>query len=354
MQLSSIPARIAAIFAASAAPIYKNTVPLTQAGTTQPGQASYDVGFPGVTMQPAASGGINPYGQDFNGILNAMTAVDRWKSAGGNFTFDASFSTTVGGYPKGALILKADGSGFWLCGTDNNTVNPDTVGTGWSDPFAGRLLGVKVFATVGSSTYTPTVGTASVIVEVQGGGGAGGGSPATGATTASVCPGGNAGGYIKSRFTSGFSGALVSVGTGGTGGLGATGGAGAASSFGALSTAPGGSGGSTYPAVVPPMTNFNLTSYTNPSSSGFIIATGTGGRGQPGLASYLGYGGSGEGGFSVFGGGGPSAGLVATPTNGSAGPSYGSGGSGGAGGAGAAASTGGAGKSGIVIIWEYA
>lgn len=131
MQLSTIPAKIAAIFAASAPPTAKNTIPLTQAGITQPGQASFDVGFPAVTMQPAASGGINPYGQDFNGLGNAITGVQQWQCAGGGFPFDAAFAATVGGYPKGAFVLSATSDGYWLSLADNNSTNPDTGGANW-------------------------------------------------------------------------------------------------------------------------------------------------------------------------------------------------------------------------------
>ena len=131
MQLSSIPAKIAAIFAASAPTGYKNTIPLTQAEITQPGQASFDVGFPSVTMQPASAGGINPYGQDFNGLGYALTAPMQWLCASGNFPYDSAFSTSIGGYPKGALLLNATGDGFWINIADNNTSNPDSGGSNW-------------------------------------------------------------------------------------------------------------------------------------------------------------------------------------------------------------------------------
>lgn len=132
MQLSNIPAKIAAIFAASAPTGYKNTIPLTQAGIAQPGEASYDVGFPSVTMQPAASGGINPYGQDFNGLGFALSGPLQWVCAGGTFPFDSAFASTIGGYPKGAILQNATGDGFWLNLAENNSANPDTGGTNWA------------------------------------------------------------------------------------------------------------------------------------------------------------------------------------------------------------------------------
>lgn len=220
------------------------------------------------------------------------------------------------------------------------------------DSVKGRLLNVQKFSTAGTFTYTPTPGTTSVIIKVQAGGGAGGGSQATAAGTVSVCPGGNAGAYAESRLTSGFSGATIIVGAGGTGVLGAGGNPGGSSSFGGSISAPGGQGGNTYAAASPPVLNINGAAQT--SATGGNIVNAPGGRGQPAMASGVTFGGSGDGGASIFGGGGPASGAIATPTNGKAGVAPGSGGSGGAGGAGAGASTGGPGATGIVIVLEYA
>lgn len=154
MQLSNIPAKIAAIFAASAPTGYKNTIPLTQAGISQPGQASFDVGFPSVTMQPASAGGINPYGQDFNGLAYALTGPLQWLCAGGTFPFDSAFVTAVGGYPKGAILQNANGDGYWLNIADNNTANPDTGGANWV-PLNGYGLAAVAGLTNSNVTLTP-------------------------------------------------------------------------------------------------------------------------------------------------------------------------------------------------------
>jgi len=154
MQLSSIPAKIAAIFAASAPTGYKNTIPLTQAGISQPGQASFDVGFPSVTMQPASAGGINPYGQDFNGLAYALTGPLQWLCAGGTFPFDSAFATSVGGYPKGAILQNANGDGYWLNLADNNTANPDTGGANWV-PLDGYGVAAVTGLTNSNVTLTP-------------------------------------------------------------------------------------------------------------------------------------------------------------------------------------------------------
>jgi len=127
---SSPPAKILLPFAASG---LKNTIPVaSQIGAT-PGAASFTDGFPPLTMTPLASGGIPPSGGDFNGILNAITAIQQWQSAGGFFPYDVSFASQIGGYPMGAQLVKADGTGFWINQIDGNSSNPDTGGPGWID-----------------------------------------------------------------------------------------------------------------------------------------------------------------------------------------------------------------------------
>lgn len=97
-------------------------------------QASYDVGFPAITMLLKSAGGLPPKGQDFNQILYELASIARWAGAGGNYQFDSAFSTAVSGYPVGATVLSSDGAGFWLNGTNGNTTNPEAADytlTGW-------------------------------------------------------------------------------------------------------------------------------------------------------------------------------------------------------------------------------
>lgn len=208
----------------------------------------------------------------------------------------------------------------------------------------GTLINVQRFTA--SGTYTPTTGTNSVVVEIQGGGGAGGGSPAAGAAQCSTGAGGAAGGYIKHRMTSGFSGATVTIGAGGAGNSGAAGNAGGSSAFAGV-TCGGGSGG-------------NVTGAGAAANSiGTAGGTATGGSmlnvpGQPGGSSTfqasnnLGFPGSGA--ASQLGSGG--AGVV-NGTGGAA-TGFGSGGGGTLSSASTGAEIGGAGSSGVVIVWEYA
>ncbi len=122
MLASSIPSRIQLPFANSGT---KNTIPVaSQIGIT-PGAASYTDGFPPLTMTPIASGGVPPYGADFNGVLNAITAVQQWQSAGGVFKYDSTFATAIGGYPAGSVLESTDGVTQWISLIDNNSADPD-------------------------------------------------------------------------------------------------------------------------------------------------------------------------------------------------------------------------------------
>lgn len=148
MQISLIPAKLQKLWAVSGT---KNTIPVdSQIGIT-PGAASLTDGFPPLTMTPMAAGGVSPYGADFNGILNWLSAIAQWSNAGGQYPYDAAYSALIGGYPKGALLLKADGTGCWLSLADNNATNPETGGAGWTT--AG---GIPLLASAPTSQVTGT------------------------------------------------------------------------------------------------------------------------------------------------------------------------------------------------------
>lgn len=131
MQTSSQPKLLPVPFANGGA---KQDIPNdSQVGITA-GRASYTDGFPPLTRTPLAAGGIPPFGTDFNGVLNDITAAVRWAQAGGGYPFDATFNTEIAGFPKGAKIPNSTLDGFWLNTTDGNSVNPENTNgslTGW-------------------------------------------------------------------------------------------------------------------------------------------------------------------------------------------------------------------------------
>jgi hypothetical protein len=138
MQASQTPTLVPLAFAASGT---KNVIPEnSQIGIT-PGAASLQDGFPPLTFTPIAAGGVPPAGADFNGVLNLITQTIRWVNAGGHFKYNSTFASdaNVGGYPAGAILLNAAGTGIWQNTVDGNTTNPDTGGAGWIAGFSSPL-----------------------------------------------------------------------------------------------------------------------------------------------------------------------------------------------------------------------
>lgn len=124
-------------------------VPVTTSDATR---ASQTLGFPPLTMQPPEAGGKPPNGEDFNGGLNQIARVARWMMAGSDFPYDNAFATAsqIGGYASGAVIPRADGTGYWVSIADNNTTNPDaTDGTAanWLPAWVSGSASVSVSST---------------------------------------------------------------------------------------------------------------------------------------------------------------------------------------------------------------
>ena len=131
MQDSNSPAKIPLPFGASAGAGFINSVPTPSQIGIVPGRASFTDGFVPLNFQPVSAGGVPPYGGDFNGLLNQITAGLQWLQAGGPMPYDATFSAAIGGYPKYALIASTALGNLWQSLVDNNTSNPDTGGANW-------------------------------------------------------------------------------------------------------------------------------------------------------------------------------------------------------------------------------
>ena len=165
MQSTNIPSKIPLPFAYAAGGSYIRTIPAaSQIGITA-GAASLRDGFPPVTFSPIGSGGTPPFGQDVNGILNEITAIQQWQEAGGFFAYDSTFSTTIGGYPKGAILQSTSFNGFWTSTAENNTTNPDTGGAGW---VATAFEGLETIPTTGGTTTLTNLQAAYPIISITG------------------------------------------------------------------------------------------------------------------------------------------------------------------------------------------
>lgn len=148
MQLINAPGKLVLPFSASGA---KNTIPVASQIGIVAGAASLTDGFPPLTRTPLAAGGVPPSGLDMNGILYELSAILRWANAGAGYVYDGTFAadSNVGGYPKGARVLRSDGLGYWLNTTDNNTTDPEAAGTapalaGWVPDYTNGVTAVTM------------------------------------------------------------------------------------------------------------------------------------------------------------------------------------------------------------------
>lgn len=135
MQLADIPLRYEKVWAVDAAGAYIRVVPVDSQIGVQDGAASFETGFVPDNFTAVSAGGVPPFGQDFNGLLNVMTAWQQWAQAGGANVYNTDFASAVGGYPRGAILnstIVLDAQ--WVNYTDGNQTDPDDplTSVGWA------------------------------------------------------------------------------------------------------------------------------------------------------------------------------------------------------------------------------
>ncbi|EMQ3444228.1 tail fiber protein [Escherichia coli O123/186:H40] len=113
-------------------------LPTTPAGDNS---ASYEQGFPPITMILKSAGGLPPKGQDMNQILYELSALGRWSSTGALNTFDSEFASEISGYPSGAMLISNDGERIFINTTEGNLSDPNSNGAGWKDILSYLGLG---------------------------------------------------------------------------------------------------------------------------------------------------------------------------------------------------------------------
>ena len=226
-------------------------LPTTPAGDNS---ASYEQGFPPITMILKSAGGLPPKGQDMNQILYELSALGRWSSTGALNTFDSEFASEISGYPSGAMLISDDGERIFINTTEGNLSDPNNNGAGWKDALSylglgdgsGRYSKTVVFSSSGSYTWPADVKRIDVILTAAGGGG--GGCNAENANQTFSGAGGGAGGTVFATIYATDNDAgpgtyTVTIGSGGSGANGpGSGNNGGHSSFMTL-TALGGQGG---------------------------------------------------------------------------------------------------------------
>ena len=88
----------------------KNPIPDTNDGSK--GLFSVEYGFPYVTQQPLAQGGIPPQRNDFNGVLNLLSKFIRYFQNGGVFAYSSAMDYSVG-------MLVRNGDRLYVCKNEN-------------------------------------------------------------------------------------------------------------------------------------------------------------------------------------------------------------------------------------------
>jgi len=143
------PEFIPEAFAISAAPGFRNTIPAAPV-TTQ--RASFDLGFPPLTMTPVVAGGKPMLGPDMNGILYMITTHTVYAQSGEPYKYSADVVVAIGGYAVGTILGSTDGLTVWYNLTAGNTDDPDDpASVGWvplysygSTAITGLTGGVRV------------------------------------------------------------------------------------------------------------------------------------------------------------------------------------------------------------------
>lgn len=108
------------------------TIPILSTGL-DPGEASYDLGFPAATRMPKTSGGVPPFGVDMNGILFDLSGNIAWLQGGNHYRWSTEHVANNTGYAIGAVLQSsADPWIYWYNRSANNANNPDVSSAGWS------------------------------------------------------------------------------------------------------------------------------------------------------------------------------------------------------------------------------
>jgi hypothetical protein len=148
------PVSLTVPFGRDAIAPYIRVVPVASQIGIENGAASWVTGFVPLNMTLKTAGGVAPFGNDMNGVLNYITQNLAWLAAGGRFQFNADVVTYSDGYAEGAILQSAaDPSIFFYNTVEDNVNDPDSDPTDWvafnplSNPY-GRQLAVVAAGSV--------------------------------------------------------------------------------------------------------------------------------------------------------------------------------------------------------------
>lgn len=99
---------------------------------------TWNSGTPPQTMIKIEDGGLAPKGQDFNGVLNAISAHTVHTQNGGHYKWDSRVISEFGGYQKDSIVQSNDGLREYRSLIDNNATDPNSGVVGTWEIYSGQ------------------------------------------------------------------------------------------------------------------------------------------------------------------------------------------------------------------------
>lgn len=153
MKAVDIPDKFPIPFAADAGGAYIRPIPEASQIGIDNGAASLTDGFPPLNFVPRSAGGVPPFGEDMNGILNQITAWSQWQNAGATVEYDSDFAADIAGYPAGATLSSSVyESLLWRSIADDNLTDPDAASA------SGWVRQTRMTLTANTTFYVATTG----------------------------------------------------------------------------------------------------------------------------------------------------------------------------------------------------
>lgn len=113
-----------------------NVIPDERPSGSAPQLASWSLGFPLITMTYPGAGGLPPFGQDMNGVLNAISQHTVFLGGGGQYKWSSAYVMAFGGYSLGSIVQANDGLNSYVSLINNNSDDfnsfPGVIGTSWA------------------------------------------------------------------------------------------------------------------------------------------------------------------------------------------------------------------------------